>query len=547
MSGKTKKNEKHPKMPTAIKGQLWTKREDAILLRHIKRNPHSYRSKEVVAKIQRDLQNTRTLLGIIARLRKIRDAIHRDKCRSNENANGEKSDSEVDSDTSDLNRDPPPNCSKQSKTSMIHPIIPITNCKQPQKVKTQSVNKLNHQKPTQCPPVVMVEDSVMKQRAITIFEKLKRYYAADNNQFDLRNIENTLSALRECDGQNEKILEITLNPLQYFEDKVVALEAKHGAIDFEEESRIISTLESNRESYRIAIQQIDAALKTVNAQMRFGTESELRTLTGCDLDYWRNIIFAINAPKCPSSERKHSAEIVIISDSDDTAVPESAVQNSNVDLGDSDNYEIRSKKRRRSDSRSCSRSRSRSGGRANTKRMRSDNPFFSDSCSASPSFSSLSSTVPQLTQLNGQNAGRALVESVFEVEHILDRRDVDGKRQYLVKWKGFDGKENTWEPIDNIKHCIEQVRDYDVNVTAENDSSDDEDLIDITGMPQLEAQPESETVDSTMKMEKCVSDVIIISDSDSGPGLLENDNSLHKDCTHSSASDMDLGNGTDSD
>eukprot|EP01012_Entosiphon_sulcatum_P022564 TRINITY_DN27519_c0_g1_i2.p1 TRINITY_DN27519_c0_g1~~TRINITY_DN27519_c0_g1_i2.p1 ORF type:complete len:1005 (+),score=125.90 TRINITY_DN27519_c0_g1_i2:30-3044(+) len=39
---------------------------------------------------------------------------------------------------------------------------------------------------------------------------------------------------------------------------------------------------------------------------------------------------------------------------------------------------------------------------------------------------------------------------IFEVEQIIDSRIHEGKRQFLVKWRGFDRKQSTWEPEENI-------------------------------------------------------------------------------------------------
>lgn len=49
------------------------------------------------------------------------------------------------------------------------------------------------------------------------------------------------------------------------------------------------------------------------------------------------------------------------------------------------------------------------------------------------------------------NFNMATEDEVFEVEEIRDRGvGDDGKALYLVKWKGYDSSENTWEPEKNL-------------------------------------------------------------------------------------------------
>lgn len=42
------------------------------------------------------------------------------------------------------------------------------------------------------------------------------------------------------------------------------------------------------------------------------------------------------------------------------------------------------------------------------------------------------------------------VDGIFAAECILKKRTRKGKIEYLVKWKGWSAKHNTWEPADNI-------------------------------------------------------------------------------------------------
>lgn len=51
----------------------------------------------------------------------------------------------------------------------------------------------------------------------------------------------------------------------------------------------------------------------------------------------------------------------------------------------------------------------------------------------------------------------------YEIERIVDDRiEQDTLRHfYLVKWKGFSSKDNTWEPKTNMSHCFEALMDYE--------------------------------------------------------------------------------------
>jgi hypothetical protein len=45
----------------------------------------------------------------------------------------------------------------------------------------------------------------------------------------------------------------------------------------------------------------------------------------------------------------------------------------------------------------------------------------------------------------------------YEVEKILNHKQVSGKPYYLVKWKGYNTLENMWEPIENLTGCHQLV------------------------------------------------------------------------------------------
>ena len=52
---------------------------------------------------------------------------------------------------------------------------------------------------------------------------------------------------------------------------------------------------------------------------------------------------------------------------------------------------------------------------------------------------------------------------VYEVELILEKREKKGKTEYLIKWKG---KENTWEPVDNLD-CYDMIQDFEKKVSTQ--------------------------------------------------------------------------------
>ena len=60
-------------------------------------------------------------------------------------------------------------------------------------------------------------------------------------------------------------------------------------------------------------------------------------------------------------------------------------------------------------------------------------------------------------------------ESEFEVEEIVDKRvhktnsrlSRKGQVQYQVKWRGYDDSHNTWEAVDQLRNCMEAVREYE--------------------------------------------------------------------------------------
>ena len=56
----------------------------------------------------------------------------------------------------------------------------------------------------------------------------------------------------------------------------------------------------------------------------------------------------------------------------------------------------------------------------------------------------------------------------YLVESILNHRDNRGAREFLIKWRGFNKKEATWEPkIEICRRCAEMVQDYESSSTIQ--------------------------------------------------------------------------------
>ena len=50
-------------------------------------------------------------------------------------------------------------------------------------------------------------------------------------------------------------------------------------------------------------------------------------------------------------------------------------------------------------------------------------------------------------------------EEEFEVEKILNKRMVRGKKRFLVRWKGYTAEEDTWENKENLENTKEVVKE----------------------------------------------------------------------------------------
>ncbi|XP_016992891.2 chromo domain-containing protein rhino-like [Drosophila takahashii] len=49
----------------------------------------------------------------------------------------------------------------------------------------------------------------------------------------------------------------------------------------------------------------------------------------------------------------------------------------------------------------------------------------------------------------------------YEVEKLLAHSYLRGRKQFLVKWKGYPMDQSTWEPMEELDNCIASLMDYE--------------------------------------------------------------------------------------
>jgi transposase InsO family protein len=57
------------------------------------------------------------------------------------------------------------------------------------------------------------------------------------------------------------------------------------------------------------------------------------------------------------------------------------------------------------------------------------------------------------------------MDETYEVEKILKKRVRNGRTEYLVRWTGYDSKDDTWEPTHHL-NCPERIQEFNANTDS---------------------------------------------------------------------------------
>ena len=64
------------------------------------------------------------------------------------------------------------------------------------------------------------------------------------------------------------------------------------------------------------------------------------------------------------------------------------------------------------------------------------------------------------------------MKNTYIVEKVIDKcKADDGDIYFLIKWKGYDEKYNTWESLEHVKNCMDLVVEFEETKGAHENSN----------------------------------------------------------------------------
>eukprot|EP01084_Bolivina_argentea_P099521 178888_1 len=232
----------------------WTEKDDSILLQYMNNNPNTYLKDQFLNKMAKTLG--RTSCAIKVRCRHIQNA-KENKQKSNDISNGN------DTDDSTLSSE------------------------------FQYENK---------------KDKARKNEIYLLFNKLIIYNKMDKNNFSANNLQQKLTQFEKLnwDGNQKQMDKIMLNtPLFHFKNQLIEMEKKYGVIDINKNQKIISQLKLTHKSLKTLVSDINIIINNLEKDNNYVVyEKGFAELTGYDLNYFENVLKAINESKITNEKIK---------------------------------------------------------------------------------------------------------------------------------------------------------------------------------------------------------------------------------------------------
>ncbi len=75
---------------------------------------------------------------------------------------------------------------------------------------------------------------------------------------------------------------------------------------------------------------------------------------------------------------------------------------------------------------------------------------------------------PGLLKYADSTSGDSEIDgAMYEIERVVNHHDTHRSREYLICWKGYTAKEDTWKPSRELKHTLVLVKDYEIRLQTQ--------------------------------------------------------------------------------